>query len=59
MKRIFANVMKLLKDESGAALVEYTVLTGILMIALMLTILAVGSWVNNKWTVLNSNLAGH
>jgi pilus assembly protein Flp/PilA len=52
-------VRNLVKDEEGAALVEYTVLLGIMLVAVIATIVAVGGWVNTKWTALNSALAGH
>ena len=44
------------KDEDGAALIEYTVLLGILLIAVIAIIGAVGVWINNEWTSLNSQL---
>ena len=44
-------------DEDGAALVEYTVLLGILLVAVIATIIAVGGWVNSKWTALNAAIA--
>jgi pilus assembly protein Flp/PilA len=44
-------------DEEGAALIEYTVLLGIMLIAVIGTIIAVGNWVGTKWTALNTNLA--
>jgi pilus assembly protein Flp/PilA len=47
----------LVKDEEGAALIEYTVLLGILVVAVIATIVAVGKWVNGKWTALNSQLS--
>jgi pilus assembly protein Flp/PilA len=50
--------MKLIKrlrsDESGAALVEYTVLLGLLLIAVIAIIFAVGTWINSEWASLNS-----
>ena len=52
--------MKLIKrlkhDEDGAPLVEYTVLLAILVVAVIAIIVAVGSWVNHKWSALNSQL---
>jgi len=48
---------RLQSDEGGAALVEYTVLLGILLVAVIATIIAVGGWVNGKWTALNAALA--
>ncbi len=40
-------------DENGAALIEYTVLVAILLIAVIATIGTVGTWINGQW----SNLA--
>jgi pilus assembly protein Flp/PilA len=47
---------RLSKDEDGAALIEYTVLLGILLIAVIATIGLVGTWINNQWTNLNASL---
>jgi pilus assembly protein Flp/PilA len=44
-------------DEDGAALIEYTVLLGILLIAVLATIGLVGTWINSKWTALQQNLS--
>jgi pilus assembly protein Flp/PilA len=55
--RKIVNLMKQLKsDEEGAALIEYTVLLGILLVAVIVTIGLVGNWVNNQWTQLNGQL---
>jgi pilus assembly protein Flp/PilA len=54
------NLINLIKqaqtDEEGASLIEYTVLLGILLIAVIVTIGLVGTWINNKWTALNGQL---
>jgi pilus assembly protein Flp/PilA len=50
---------KLAKDEEGAALVEYTVLLGIMLVAVVGTIGLVGGWVNTKWAALWSALAAN
>jgi pilus assembly protein Flp/PilA len=47
---------RLVKDEDGAALIEYTVLLGILLIAVIATIGTVGTWVSGRWTALNASL---
>ena len=44
------------KDEDGAALIEYTVLLGILLVAVVATITSVGTWVSGRWTALNASL---
>jgi pilus assembly protein Flp/PilA len=52
------NVLRRLgKDEEGAALIEYTVLLGILLIAVIATIGLVGRWINGKWTALQGQLS--
>jgi pilus assembly protein Flp/PilA len=45
-------VRRLRQDEEGAALVEYTVLLGIMLVAVITTIGLVGNWMNTKWTAL-------
>jgi pilus assembly protein Flp/PilA len=50
-------IKQLQKDEEGAALIEYTVLLGILLIAVITTIGLVGTWINGKWTALHSQLS--
>ena len=42
------------KDEDGAALIEYTVLLGILLIATIAIIVAVGGWISGEWHALNA-----
>jgi pilus assembly protein Flp/PilA len=44
------------KDEDGAALIEYTVLLGILLVAVIATITLVGTWVKTQWTTLQAAL---
>ena len=47
---------KAIGDRKGAALIEYTVLLGILVVAVIATIVAVGGWVNDQWVALESAL---
>ena len=56
MSKAWSLVCRLGKDEEGAALIEYTVLLGILVVAVIATIVAVGVWVNGKWTALQAQL---
>ena len=46
------------EDESGAAMVEYTILLGIITVAVIVTIVSVGGWVNTKWTALWAAISG-
>ena len=43
-------------DENGAAMVEYTVLLGIITVAVIATVILVGTWVGGQWTTLNTTL---
>jgi pilus assembly protein Flp/PilA len=55
--RAVARLIKRLKsDESGSALIEYTVLLGILVVAVIAIIIAVGGWVNQQWANLNNQI---
>ena len=56
MSKALESVRKLWSDDEGAALIEYTVLLAILIIAVIGTITAVGTWVSGRWTALNSAL---
>jgi pilus assembly protein Flp/PilA len=49
-------VKRFVADDGGAALIEYTVLLGVLLVAVIATIAGVGTWVSGKWTNLNGNL---
>jgi pilus assembly protein Flp/PilA len=57
MSQVRDVVRRLGKDEEGASLIEYTVLLGILLVAVIATIGAVGTWINGKWTTLQQQLS--
>jgi pilus assembly protein Flp/PilA len=57
MSKAWNVVRRLGKDEEGASLIEYTVLLGILLVAVIATIGAVGTWINNKWHTLQGQLS--
>ena len=56
MRKFVGTLTKLSKDEEGAALIEYTVLLGIMLVAVIATIVSVGGWVSGQWTTLNTAL---
>jgi pilus assembly protein Flp/PilA len=56
MSRAGKWVDRFVRDEEGGALIEYTVLLAILLVAVIAIIAAVGGWVNNKWSTLNASL---
>lgn len=53
------NIFKQFRDdENGAAMVEYSILVGIIAAASLLAVLAIGSWVGDQFTGLCANLDG-
>jgi pilus assembly protein Flp/PilA len=44
------------KDEDGAALIEYTVLLAILLVAVTAIIGLVGTWIKGQWHALQTAL---
>jgi pilus assembly protein Flp/PilA len=50
---------RIARDEEGAALVEYTVLLGIMLVAVITTIGLVGGWMSTKWTALWTALSAN
>ncbi|BAB52769.1 pilin subunit [Mesorhizobium japonicum MAFF 303099] len=56
MKKLMTMTRQFRDDENGAAMVEYTVLLGIITVAVIATVVLVGTWVSGRWTALNSAL---
>jgi pilus assembly protein Flp/PilA len=59
MRKTLKLMKSLRRDEKGAALVEYTVLLGIMLVAVITTIGLVGGWMSTKWTALWSALSAN
>ena len=58
MLKTLELMKRLAEDEDGAALLEYTVLLAILLVAVIATVALVGGWINGRWTALNGALPG-
>ena len=56
VKRAFRLFARLRKDDSGATLIEYTVLLSFLSVAVVFLVISVGDWASDKWSSLNSSL---
>jgi pilus assembly protein Flp/PilA len=52
MSKVMSLIGRLRRDEDGAALVEYTVLLGILLVGVIVTIGLIGTWISGKWQEL-------
>jgi pilus assembly protein Flp/PilA len=57
MQSVIRLLTQLKSDKDGASLIEYTVLLGILLIAVIAVIGGVGGWINNEWSALNTALS--
>ena len=56
MRSIVKLMNQLKSDENGAALIEYTVLLGVLLIAVVAIIGGVGQWVSTEWASLSNTI---
>ena len=57
MSKTWKLIQKVGRDEDGAALIEYTVLLGILIVTVIASIGTVGGWVNTKWSTMATTLS--
>ena len=48
-----------LKEEDGAAFIEYTALLGVILAVGIILLSLVGNWANVRWTTLNSQLTAN
>jgi pilus assembly protein Flp/PilA len=51
-----AMIAKLVKDEQGGEVLEYALIAGLIVVAAIAVITAVGTKVLARWTSLNSSL---
>ncbi|WP_296740495.1 Flp family type IVb pilin [Mesorhizobium sp.] len=58
MNKLMTMARQFRNDESGAAMVEYSILIGIIAGAAILAIVAIGGWVSGRFTGLCSILDG-
>ncbi|RVD19944.1 Flp family type IVb pilin [Mesorhizobium sp. M4B.F.Ca.ET.017.02.2.1] len=62
MRNLLTLARQFRDDENGAAMVEYSILVGIIAGAAILAILAIGGWVTGRFTglcgVLNGKAGG-
>ena len=47
---------RLSHDESGVTMLEYTILLGIITVAVIASVAYAGTWVSGKWTALTAKL---
>ena len=57
MTKLLSIAKQFRDDENGAAMVEYSILVGIIAGAAILIIVGIGLWVNGRFTDLCTDLA--
>ena len=56
MRKFKSFIARFCKDEDGAALIEYSVLIGLITVAAIGLIVTVGGWVVSQWTHLSQSV---
>ena len=56
MKKLMTMTRQFRDDENGAAMVEYSILIGLISAAAIAAIVLVGGYVTNSWAVLTNVL---
>ncbi len=51
-----ASMFCFLKNQSGAAMIEYSVLIGLIAGAVLTIVISVGAWVTGQWQTLQAAL---
>ena len=49
-------ISKFIKDDSGLETVEYAIISGLIVAAVITAVTAIGTWVNGKFDDLKTNL---
>ncbi|TPO11084.1 Flp family type IVb pilin [Mesorhizobium sp. B1-1-5] len=56
MKKLMTMTRQFRDDENGAAMVEYTILLGLIAAATIATIVLVATWITGTWSALCTTL---
>jgi pilus assembly protein Flp/PilA len=54
--RVKSFAERLSHDEAGVTMLEYTILIGIITVAVIASVAYAGTWVSGKWTALTAKL---
>ncbi len=56
MKNLYNGIRKFAKDEEGATAVEYGMMVGLIAVAIIITVAAIGSQLNTLFTTIKECL---
>ena len=54
--RFKMSATRLLRSEDGVTMLEYTILIGIITVAVIASVAYAGTWVSTQWTALTAKL---
>ena len=57
MSKALNLIKNLAKDEEGTALVEYSILLGVIAVAVITAAVAVGGWSSGQWHTLCTSMS--
>jgi pilus assembly protein Flp/PilA len=57
MQKLSNLLRSVAKDEEGAALIEYSILLGVIAVVCVTAAIAVGNWSGSKWQALCTALS--
>jgi pilus assembly protein Flp/PilA len=57
MQKIAKSLTQLYRDERATALMEYSLLLGLVVVAVIAIVVFAGQWVSTQWSALSSGLA--
>lgn len=52
------SIKRFLSDEKGTETVEWAIMIGVIAVAAIATIVAIGNWVSDQFAALNNGLQG-
>jgi pilus assembly protein Flp/PilA len=58
IQKVSRNLIRLYRDERATALMEYSLLLGMVVVAVIAIIVFAGQWVSTQWSALSSGLKG-
>lgn len=56
MKKLINLAQTFRDSEKGAAMIEYSILIGLIAAAVITAIVAIAVWITNRWTALQAAL---
>lgn len=56
MKKALGALARFRRDEDGATMIEYSLLIGLITVAVVTLVISVGGWVQTQWNELWTNV---